>query len=153
MDRNELRGKISIHFGSINLYQIGNRMENYSGLESALGSVVVFSSTLFLGCMHYLGMRKTIPSNDTHQQLKDEVKSLKASILEVNAENKVLEDELNKNIQELVKRNVQLENSPNFFKSARSQQPIVSKTKDLKELNYNLKNTLNSYPEFNGIYD
>lgn len=94
-------------------------------------------------------MQKTLPFNDTHKQLEDEVKSLRASIREVHAENKVIEDELDNNIQKLVQWNVQLENSPNFFKSARSQQQILSNTKNLKELNYNLKNTLNSYPEFN----
>lgn len=103
--------------------------------------VVVFVVACWVGWLLSNCLKNKKPES-LSEEINEEVKLLSVTILEVKAENKVLDDGLTQRVESLEKLNMR-EFSPNFFKPT-----CKDKFSNLKELNDNYKIGLNDYPEF-----
>ena len=119
-------------------------MENYVGLEFALGGLVVFSVGLFVGFVCVC----------TRKNKKTEVDYNEIELLEVTLKEIITEkEEVENGIVERLKQLKALETQqtpPLFFKPADINQ-VSSEQQQLQELHCNLVTELKSYPKFSEV--
>lgn len=116
--------------------------------ELALIFVAIFFVALFIVWLISNCGPKKKPDNSV-EEIDEEVKLLRVTILEVNSEKKIFDNGLDQRIESLEKLNKR-EFSPNFFKPDNKPQSslFMVQNSHIKELNNSLKAGLNDYPEF-----
>lgn len=123
-------------------------MENYSGLELALGGLVVFSVSIFIGCVCFC-MRKPNSPKEPSQALNHEIGSLTITMDEIRSEQEHLQSGLAQRLQKLEQWNESQQSTPLFFKSNKKHQ-VNFMNERLQELYSHLATGLETYPQLTG---